>query len=923
MVAAPARLEEFVQYSKRYIRGDEKSEAQPFLNEFFRAFGYEGARQAGAEFEYRIDGGSSQGNKGYADLVWKSRLLIEMKSRTENLHHHYRQVERYWMRLTPKPRYAILSNFDEFWIYDFHNQVDTPVDVVRLDELPIRTNAFRFMVSETAEPIFLNNQVEATEQTAQRVGVLYQSLIDRAKRRNYEEFNETDARRFVLQCVLAMFAEDRGLLPQDLFIACVRDCLNGQDTYDVLGGLFREMNQPGITPVGRYKGVEYFNGGLFSQIHPIQLTEQELKILDVCATGRWHQVRPSIFGSIFESSTDDKLRHAHGMHFTSEADIRQIVIPTITEYWESLIDGANTVKELNGLQQRLIQYRTLDPACGSGNFLYVAYQELKQVELKLLNKLNAYGDTNYQQLGLGFVSPNQFYGMDINPFAVELARVTMMISRKVAIDHLQLKDEPALPLDSLDGNIVCQDALFSDWVKADAIIGNPPFLGGSRIRSELGDEYAEKLYHRFNDVKDQPDLCSYWFRLAHQNLDGHSRAGLVGTNTISQGRSRTASLDYIAQNGGHIHTAISSQPWFGESKVHVSIVNWSKERPRKYRLDNSQVLQINSSLKSNLDVTKAVRLAANRETCFEGVKPYGKGFIVTQGMVIAWVKADSRNRNVLKPLLDATSLTNRVNGQPERWIIDFNHMELEEAISYHLPFAHVKQFVKPERELNRVERTRNYWWRFERLRPAMREAIFITGTYFAVPRVSKWSIFTVGQFDQLPDTSINVVAASDFYVLGILTSRVHRNWFRAQCSTLKADTRYTPSTCFETFPFPQKLSRSLAQEIRGTMEDLNLYRTQTMETHQWGITKLYNALAAEPSSRLYKLHQILDRLVMQAYGFEPGDDLLEGLLALNLEVADKESRRERTVGAELPRFNKTDNVDYSIAKRVSSQEQQA
>jgi SAM-dependent methyltransferase len=887
------RLNKFVDYSKQFIRGDEKSEAQPFLNEFFRAFGYEGARQAGAEFEYRVDKGSLKGNKGYADLVWKSRLLIEMKSRNENLKNHYSQVERYWMRLTPKPKYSILSNFDEFWIFDFNNQVDAPVDIIQLDELPKRAGAFNFMEHEDARPLFRNNQVEITERNARLMGELYQSLIKRAKQTDYGDFDKQSAQRFVLQCVLAMFAEDRDLLPQDMFVSCVRECIDGKgNTYDVLGGLFAAMNQKGVTPAGRYKGVEYFNGGLFATIHPIELISKELEVLENCAKQKWDQVRPSIFGSIFESAIDDKDRHSHGIHFTSEADIRQIVIPTITEYWESLIDAANSKKELHKLQQKLINYKVLDPACGSGNFLYIAYQELKKIEMKLLRKLSTYQKSDDKQLSLGFVSPNQFYGMDTNPFAVELARVTMMISRKVAIDDLELKDEPALPLDSLDKNIACKDALFSEWVKADAIIGNPPFLGGKHIRLGKSDDYVDRIFQRFSDVKDSVDYCCYWFRLTHDHLDENGRAGLVGTNSISQGKSRKASLEYITQNSGYIHNAISTQPWSGEAAVHVSLVNWSKQLPKNYHLDNQIVLSINSSLQSTIDVSQAIRLKANLNRCFQGVIPVGAGFVVTEQQVKDWIKADAKNQEVLKLFSMGANLAQKSHGKPERWIIDFNDLTLEDASDYVLPFAHIKTHVKPEREQNREAVMREKWWRFKRTNAAMRKAISPLSSYFTVPRVSKWAVFIPAPLNWLPGDKSVVVASDDFYTLGVLTSNVHRTWMNAQKSTLGTTSAYTHSTCFETFPFPQSPNVRLIEQIREVAIKLHQYRTEIMEKRQWGITKLYNAFFDEPESRLYKLHAKLDDLVMKAYEFKVSDDLLEKLLGLNLELAEKEDRGE-------------------------------
>lgn len=397
------------------------------------------------------------------------------------------------------------------------------------------------------------------------------------------------------------------------------------------------MNNRGVTPAGKYQGVEYFNGGLFATVEAIELTKPELEILATVARQDWSKVRPAIFGNIFEGTVNAQQRHSYGIHYTSEADIMKIVRPTISKYWEDLIDSANTIKDLTNLQLKLQEYKVLDPACGSGNFLYIAYQELKRIEQLLLDKIKSKTKGNNQQFNLSFVTPNQFYGMDVNPFAVELAKVTLMIARKVAIDKFNLT-EPALPLDSLDNNIICCDALFTDWVKADAIIGNPPFLGGKNMRLNLSDDYVEKIFTKFKDVKDSVDFCSYWFRISHDNLDENGRAGLVATNSISQGKSRKASLDYIMQNKGYIHEAISTQEWSGEAAVHVSIVNWCKTIPDSYILDNQLVKTINSSLTSEIDVTQAKKLKMNKNLCFQGIIPVGKDFYIDEKLALEWIK---------------------------------------------------------------------------------------------------------------------------------------------------------------------------------------------------------------------------------------------------------------------------------------------
>ena len=900
MVATPDSLRKFVTFCQQHIKGEERKEAQTFLDRFFRAFGHEGALEAGASYEEAIKKGSKKGKTGFADLVWKPRVLIEMKKRGENLSKHYSQAFDYWTRLVPnRPKYVILCNFDEFWIYDFDTQLDTPVDIVELQKLPDRAGAFGFMEFGNRKPVFNNNQVEITERAARRMGEL---LLELEKRGTLK----LTAQRFILQCVLAMFAEDRQLLPRDIFISCVQDCLSGGNSYDILGGLFREMNQLGITPAGRYQGVDFFNGGLFSIIHPIELTSEELKFLEIAAKEDWSKIRPAIFGNLFEGTVDKKERHAKGIHYTSEADIMKIVRPTISRYWEERIEAAGTIGEFSSLQMELQSYRVLDPACGSGNFLYIAYQELKRIEQLLLDKIAQRRRSTKDQIQMSFVTPQQFYGMDTNPFAVELARVTLMIGRKIAIDNLNLT-EPALPLDTLDNNIVCQDALFSDWVKADAIIGNPPFLGGKHMRLNLGDEYIDNIFKRFPDVKDSVDFCAYWFRLAHDKIDEKGRVGLVATNSISQGKSRIAALDYVTQNGGYIHEAISTQVWSGEAKVHVSLVNWCKEKPEKYYLDNNTVTVINSSLQGSIDVSQAVRLKANLNKCFQGVIPVGSGFIVTEEQVKSWVKDDITNKEVLKLFSMGANLAQNPHGKPERWIIDFNDMDIEDASCYKLPFEHIKTFVKPHRDTNRRKVRKNNWWKLGENASKMRnalaklsEGIKPLSYYFTVPRVSKWAIFIPAPLEWLPGDKSVVVASDDFYVFGILTSNIHRTWMHAQKSTLKADIAYTHNTCFETFPFPQTPDKKLIEKIREKAKELHQYRSEQMEAKQWGITALYNAFFDEPSSKLDQLHAELDKLVMQAYDFKDSDDILEKLLELNLELAEKEKRGEAIIGCWAP-----------------------
>ncbi len=910
MSATPESLQKFVTYCQQYLNGDEKGESQNFLDRFFQAFGHDGAIEAGAVFEARVKKGSEKGNMGFADLSWQPHLLIEMKKGGEDLSKHYAQAVTYWQKLLC-PTYMILCNFDEFWIYNFKKQSDEPIEKIPLERLPERIGAFTFMNPELGhEPVFNNNLIEVTEKAAGRMGNLLTMLIERKR----DAVNPQVAQRFVLQCVLAMFAEDRKLLPSDLFIGLVRDCLDrsrlGQpsNTYDVLGGLFGAMNRSGVASAGRYQGVEYFNGGLFREVNPIELTMKELELLEAAACQDWKAVRPSIFGNIFESAigkSNSKERHAHGIHFTSEEDILKIVRPTITRFWEAKIEGASKWAELSALQEEMRNYKVLDPACGSGNFLYMAYLELKRLEKVLQEKIDAdpKSKSGAGQISMGFVTPQQFYGMDTNEFAVELARVTLMIARKVAIDICGIVDQPALPLDTLDDNIVCTDALFTEWVKADAIIGNPPFLGGRNLRRDLGDKYTNRVYEQFSDVKGQVDFCVFWFRKAADYLDNNKkgRVGLVGTNSISQIQTRKAGLDYIVKKGGFIHDAISTQEWSGEAAVHVSIVNWMNQEPTEIFLDNVKVPMISTALKSEPPVDSALKLAVNKNFSFQACELSGKGFILSEKEAQKWIEADPINLNVLKPMIDGRGLISPF--EKLDWVIDFNDMPIEEASIYKLPLQRVKEKVKPERDSNKRKARQLNWWQFGEKRPAMRKALQGLGYYFALPKIAKWIMFTPVDISILPCEANMVIASDDFYILGILTSKVHRLWVKAQGSTLKGDTRYTNTTCFETFPFPQTPSSNLITTIRTTVQELHDYRSTQMESKQWGITKLYNEYFHEPTSQLFKLHTQLDKIVLQAYGFTPKDDLLEKLLNLNSELAEKEKNGVAVIGPWAPGEN--------------------
>ena len=476
---------------------------------------------------------------------------------------------------------------------------------------------------------------------------------------------------------------------------------------DELGQLFEWLNRPGDRPEhGLYAGTPYANGGLFESPAHVHLSVEELKHLRDAAQFQWRDVQPSIFGSLLEGGLGHDQQWRLSAHYTHEADIQKVVQPTIVEPWRERIENLTNHAEAVAAQNDLLNYVVLDPACGSGNFLYVAYRELRRLEQRLHERevelRRKAGLKEQGSLSLHFPLSN-LKGIEIESFAVALARVTLWMGHKLAVDELELP-ESTLPLADLSG-IRIGDALRIPWPRADAIIGNPPFHGSRQLRKWLGDDYVEWLKGEFGiGVK---DYCVYWFRKAHDQLEDGKRAGLVGTNSISQNRARGVSLDYIAENDGVITSAVSTQDWPGEAAVDVSIVNWAKHprvQPSECVLDGREVSGITSSLTTEADpaIQGADRLFAPKK-CFQGPQAVGAGFVLANDEATEIIALDPRYREVVRPYLVGEDIADSPEQSPSRFIIDFGLRSLEEAMDYPAALEIVRQRVKPFRDRERTE----------------------------------------------------------------------------------------------------------------------------------------------------------------------------------------------------------------------------
>jgi SAM-dependent methyltransferase len=962
MTSQERALHEFAAFAAR-LKGDEKSEAQTFLFHLLEAFGHDAnTLPEGSTFEYRVR--FPEDKTKFADFVWPGRVLIEMKSRGKKLSAHYQQTFDYWLNLVPhRPPYVVLCNFDEFWIYDFNTQMGEPVDCVKVSELAARHSALNFLFPRRFTPVFGNNWVRVTRETARDVAGTFNSLVHRGEER-------ARARRFILQCVVAMFAEDIGLLPKSLFTGLLEECRRGVSSYDLLGGLFRQMNDSKPARGGRYAGVDYFNGGLFANTEAIELQPAEIGLLLEAAKEDWSKVQPVIFGTLFEGSLGKEERHALGAHFTYESEIQKIVRATIVRPWEKRIAAARTAPQLLRLLAELRRFRVLDPACGSGNFLYVAYRALRGLEPQLLLKIFAADKRQFTKTGLASgISPKQFFGLDINETAVEVAKVTLMLARRLAHraagefweahrddlpggDTHSLEFEKDLPLDNLDENIRCCDALFTPWPDADAIIGNPPFLGSRYLAKEHGYEYARKVHAAFPDVPQMADFCVHWFRLAHDALKQGGRAGLVGTDTIRESETRQASLDYVINKGGTITEAVSTQAWPGEAAVHVAIVNWlngadsgRKKLFTQLRASPDEVWVcdeldvIGPTLSAKSDVRSARILTTNQKpkSVYVGQYPFNEGFWLTPEEAHRMLAEHPDHQEVLFPYMIGRDLVEAY--QPTRWIIDFGQREMTEAMRFRNAFERVKKLVMPVvvekaekekratgKESTRWTRLAKRWWQLRDYQPGTIAAVARVSRYVACSRVTARPIFEFISQRIHPDNTLVVFPFADDYSYGVLQSGPHWEWFKARCSTLGTGFRYTSDTVFDTFPWPQfsesregckgsegkkrpsspsRPSRDLVEKLRAVAEagrELRGLRRDIMDANGWSLRDLYRTLELPGDHKLRNAHAALDVAVRAAYGMKRDEDILAFLLKLNLELAERETRGETNTPPGLPAF---------------------
>ena len=895
MAANAMTPQEFIAKWRR-SRGQESAGAQEWFIDLCRVVEHPtpaelDPRQEWYTFERAVR--ESSGRRGRADVYKRSYFAWEFKGLHRDLDEAYRQLQRYREALN-NPPVLVVSDFRTIRVHtNFTNKVPV-VHTILLDDLgePEQLGILRsvFHNPDALEPEISPDDV--TKATADIFAKIAASMRERG-------VDSLDVARFLNRLVFCFFAQDVGLLPGQMITELCENFHDNPAEFDQgLQELFRRMNDGGRFGV---QTIRQFNGDLFTDPDTVLMTTGELEGLAEATERNWAHIEPSIFGTLFERVVDPNKQGLVGAQYTSEADIRSVIDPVIikplqVEWSEverqvgglTLLEGqqdeAQARRLLQEFQSRLSSLKVLDPACGSGNFLYVALRQLHDLEKAALTLA---ADLNLRGF-LPEVSPEQCYGIEIDPYASDLARTSLWIGHLqwlIENGH-QYNREPVLG--SLN-TIECRDAIIDrsepeqpaepEWPAVDYIVGNPPFLGHFPFREQLGDEYVNAVYDLYGDrIPNSSDLCCYWFEKTRAHIeDGKARrAGLLGTQAIRFQSNRPV-LARIKETGD-IFSAVSDQDWVLDgASVHISIICFDDGSQTTRVLDGERVNNINADLTGGADLTQARTLAENRNLSFQGIGKVGD-FDIPESVAIDMMAQPNPHgkpsSDVIKRWINGIDITHRSR---DVWIIDFGvDMPESEAALYEAPFEYVKEKVMPTRVKNKMPWRAEHWWLHGYPATTMRRTLAPLEKYIATPKVSKHRFFIWLSHDMLPSNLVIALAMDDDYNFGILSSSIHELWARNVGSQLRESESggtYTPTTCFETFPFPTPTDEqreniaAAAAELNGLRENwlnpVDMFGGPALNADQLRrrtLTNLYN----DYPSWLANAHAILDAAVANA-----------------------------------------------------------
>ncbi|WP_306755338.1 class I SAM-dependent DNA methyltransferase [Paracoccus actinidiae] len=805
--------------------------------------------------------------------------------------------------------------------------------------------------------------------------------------------------RFLMRALFTMFAEDVQLIPDGAFSKLLGDRRgNPEHAAPMLQSLWATMNAGGFSPALSCD-LKRFNGGLFRDATALPLNEIQLSLLIQAASHNWREVEPAIFGTLLERALDKRQRHKLGAHYTPRAYVERLVNPTVIEplraEWRDIQAAALTLAgqdrlsdaraTVRGYHQRLCNVTVLDPACGSGNFLYVALELMKRLEGEVIVLLRDLGEDQGALALTGHtVDPHQFLGIEVNPWAAAVAELVLWIgylqwhfrthgnashSDPILKDFRNIENRDAVldwdgtqarldaagaPVTRWDGATTITHPVTGEavpdpaarvavmdythprpatWPQADFIVGNPPFIGASRMRDALGDGYTEALRRAYPRMPESADFVMFWWDKAALALHGGKtrRLGLITTNSLRQTFNRQVLEPHLndPKKPLSLAFAIPDHPWVDAgdgAAVRIAmtvaeagsapgrlftVASEAKGNERAEGRDvvlSGQVGKIFSNLRIGADVAGAKALKANDGISSPGVKLHGAGFIVTPGearaLGLGVVPGLDRHIREYRNGRDLTAAPRGV------MVIDlFGLSETEVRTRFPAVYQWVLDKVKPERDQNNRDSYRRNWWVHGEPRRDLRPALEGLPRYVATVETTKHRLFQFLGSQTLPDNMLIAIGTDDAALLSVLSSRFHVVWALKSGGTLEDRPRYNKSLCFDPFPFPDP-TEAQKTRLRALGEELDAHRKAQQAAHpRLTLTGMYNVLEKLRAGEriegrdkeiydaglvgiLRDIHDRIDAAVADAYGWPvdlSDDDVLHRLVDLNRTRAAEEA----------------------------------
>lgn len=886
-------------------KGYEKGESQPFWLSLLRdVYGVEHPEQF-IQFEEQVHLDHTSFIDG---TIPATHVLIEQKGLGKDLNKPikqsdgalltpFEQAKRYILELpvSQHPRWVVTCNFSTFYVYDMERPHGEP-EIIQLENLEREYYRLQFLVDAGNE--HLKREMEVSIAAGEIVGLLYDAFYNQftpPRRNNVDTLKSLN--KLCVRLVFCLYAEDAGIFGQR---GMFHDYLSAFDTRGMRKALVELFKVLDTRPQDRDPYLQddnpdlaafpYVNGGLFSdediEIPPFTDEIRELLLVKASENFNWAEISPTIFGAVFESTLNPETRRSGGMHYTSIENIHKVIDPLFLDELKNELDEISTIPvertkkaKLRAFQHKLASLTFLDPACGSGNFLTETYLSLRRLENKILLELSHGQVTMYSASESPIqVSISQFYGIEINDFAVTVAKTALWIAESQMMketEKILLVPLEFLPLKT-NAFIVEGNALRVDWEsvvpkgKLNYIMGNPPFIG-ARLMGKDQKSDVNTIFPGWKNAGNLDYVCC-WYKKTSDMMQGTSvRSALVSTNSVSQGESVANLWKPLFDVGVHIDFAYRTFRWDSEAKikahVHCVIIGFSvaaNSEPKKlFDGDRYQVAEnINGYLLDgeNVFVESRSKPICNVPEIGIGNKPIDGGFFLFEKEEMDdFIKKEPASKKYFRPWYGSREF---INQKPRYclWLGECTPAELK-------AMPHCMERVKAVREYRLASPSAGT------VKLADKPTHFHVenmpkGNYIVIPEVSseKRKYIPMGFFfpEVLCSNLVKIIPDTTLYHFGVLTSNVHMAWARAVCGRLKSDYRYSKDIVYNNFPWPaptEQQKAKIEQTAQAILDARALYPDSSL-------ADLYDELTMPPELR--KAHQANDRAVMDAYGFIKG-----------------------------------------------------